>query len=224
MSQPLGSSLTISSEADWEWVEIKLISGAIKKFSVCIFYSVFAHFIHININRSTREHIKNNICAILNSYNKDGSGKFWATFSRRNVPKSHCIIGVKGMHVSAFDGFSQKSFFDRIRTQLVLWMHWSLFLCKTNKNYLRTRACPQMIVHLARQDPCWWRVESLRVFAGSVLQTIPTKWWSAPPWQIVSSQERAVFGVFSCFFFFAAAGCCLVGNLVAPLLDGLNDL
>jgi hypothetical protein len=89
-------------------------------FSVCIFYSVFAHFIHININRSTREHIKNNICAILNSYNKDGSGKFWATFSRRNVPKSHCIIGVKGMHVSAFDGFSQKSFFDRIRTQLVL--------------------------------------------------------------------------------------------------------
>lgn len=111
VSQPLGSSLTISSEADWEWVEIKLISGAIKKFSVCIFYSVFAHFIHININRSTREHIKNNICAILNSYNKDGSGKFWATFSRRNVPKSHCIIGVKGMHVSAFDGFSQKSFF-----------------------------------------------------------------------------------------------------------------
>ena len=120
--------------------------------------------------------------------------------------------------------FHKKVFFDRIRTQLVLWMHWSLFLCKTNKNYLRTRACPQMIVHLARQDPCWWRVESLRVFAGSVLQTIPTKWWSAPPWQIVSSQERAVFGVFSCFFFFAAAGCCLVGNLVAPLLDGLNDL
>ena len=52
-----------------------------------------------------------------------------------------------------------------------------------------------MIVHLARQDPGWWRVESLRVFAGSVLQTIPTKWWSAPPWQIVSSQqERTVFG------------------------------
>ena len=106
LNHMLGSSLTISlSEAVWEE-----ISGVLKKFSVCIFYSVFAHFIHININRSTREHIKNNICAILNSYNKDGSGRFWATFSRRNVPKSHCIIGVKGMHVSAFDGFSQKSF------------------------------------------------------------------------------------------------------------------
>ena len=136
--------------------------AALKKFSVCIFYSVFAHFIHININRSTREHIKNNICAILNSYNKDGSGQCLATFSRRNAPKMRCIMGVKGMHASAFDGFSQTSFSDRIRTQLVLWMHWSLFLCKTNKNYLRTRVCPQMIVHLARQDR-WW-VESLRVF------------------------------------------------------------
>merc|ERR1719391_1786229 len=36
-------------------------------------------------------------------------------------------------------------------------------LCKTNKNFLRTKVCPQMIVHLARQGPCWWRVESLQV-------------------------------------------------------------
>jgi len=78
---------------------------------VCIFYSVFAHFIHININRSTREHIKNNICAILNSYNKVVSGRFfWQHFEDKMRQKSRCIIGVKGMHVSAFDGFSQKSF------------------------------------------------------------------------------------------------------------------
>ena len=49
----------------------------LKTASLCIFYSVFAHFIHININRSTREHIKNNICAILNSYNKVVSGQFF---------------------------------------------------------------------------------------------------------------------------------------------------
>jgi hypothetical protein len=105
-----------SSEVDWE-----SISGAMKKFSVCIFYSVFAHFIHININRSTREHIKNNICAILNSYNKDGSGQCLATFSRRNVPKSHFALLVlkECMSVHLMD-FHKKIFFDRIRTQLVL--------------------------------------------------------------------------------------------------------
>merc|ERR1719391_1967769 len=36
-------------------------------------------------------------------------------------------------------------------------------LCKTNKNFLRTKVCLQMIVHFARQGPCWWRVESLQV-------------------------------------------------------------
>merc|ERR1719397_1890345 len=40
------------------------------------------------------------------------------------------------------------------------------------------------------------------------------------------SRALGVFGVFWSFFlsFLAAAGCCLVGNLVAPLLNGLNDL
>ena len=89
-----------SSEADWEGEMLNI------KFGVCIFYSVFAHFIHININRSTREHIKNNICAILNSYNKD----VWQHFQDKMCQKCGCIIGVKGMHVSAFDGFSQTSF------------------------------------------------------------------------------------------------------------------
>ena len=58
-----------------------------KKFSVCIFYSVFAHFIHININRSTREHIKNNICAILNSHNKVVSGQFFGNILRTKCAK-----------------------------------------------------------------------------------------------------------------------------------------
>jgi len=35
---------------------------------------------------------------------------FSATFEDKMRQKSRCIIGVKGMHVSAFDGFSQKSF------------------------------------------------------------------------------------------------------------------
>ena len=195
-----------------------------KKFSVCIFYSVFAHFIHININRSTREHIKNNICAILNSYNKDGSGQFLATFSRRNVPKSHCIIGVKGMHVSAFDGFSQKVFFDRIRTQLVLWMHWSLFLCKTNKNYLRTK--------LVRK---WLSISPDRTLAGGgsslceFLLAVSSKLFQLNGGQL-HHDRLSVLKSARClassrvFIFLAAAGCCLVGNLVAPLLDGLNDL
>merc|ERR1719273_2550284 len=40
------------------------------------------------------------------------------------------------------------------------------------------------------------------------------------------SRAHGVFGVLllSFFVFFASAGCCLVGNLVAPLLNGLNDL
>jgi len=39
------------------------------------------------------------------------------------------------------------------------------------------------------------------------------------------SRARGVFGLFFVFLsFLASAGCCLVGNLVAPLLDGLNNL
>merc|ERR1719445_2717003 len=39
------------------------------------------------------------------------------------------------------------------------------------------------------------------------------------------SRARGVFGLFLVFLsFLASAGCCLVGNLVAPLLDGLNNL
>merc|ERR1719391_250279 len=107
-------------------------------------------------------------------------------------------------------------------------------LCKTNKNFLRTKVCPQMIVHLARQGPCWWRVESLQVI---LLPVCPPNYSNIR--MVVSSTmtdcqfSRArgvvwrlvVFSVKTLFFvFFAAAGCCLVGNLVAPLLDGLNDL
>ena len=147
-------------------------SAAMKKFSVCIFYSVFAHFIHININRSTREHIKNNICAILNSYNKDGSGQFLATFSRLwNVSKiGFCIIGVKGMHVSAFDGFSQKVFFDWIRTQLVLWMHWSLFCVKRTKTI-----CEQEFVRK------WLSTSPDRTLDGGGSSLCECFCWQCPP-------------------------------------------
>jgi len=34
----------------------------------------------------------------------------WQHFQGEMRQKCRCIIGVKGMHVSAFDGFSQKSF------------------------------------------------------------------------------------------------------------------
>jgi len=91
-----------------------------------------------------------------------------------------------------------------------------------------------MIVHLARQGPCWWRVESLRVI---LLPVCPPNYSNIR--MVVSSTmtdcqfSRArgvvwrlvVFSVKTLFLsFFAAAGCCLVGNLVAPLLNGLNDL
>jgi len=35
----------------------------------------------------------------------------WQHFQGKMRQKCFCIIGVKGMHVSAFDGFSQTSFF-----------------------------------------------------------------------------------------------------------------
>ena len=146
--------------------------------------------------------------------------------------KSRCIIGVKGMHVSAFDGFSQKSFFDRIRTQLVLWLHWSL--CKSVK---RTKTIWRQI-DLSTND-CLARQTGPLMLCGrvsarlvaSVLQNNSNIKLavssSAPPWwQIRSSQERAVFGIarrLLCLVW-KIFGCCLVGNLVAPLLNGLNDL
>merc|ERR1719397_503228 len=80
-----------------------------------------------------------------------------------------------------------------------------------------------MIVHLARQDR--WRVESLRVF-------LPV---SSKLFQLYGGQlhhdRLSVLKSARCFWrllvfflsFLAAAGCCLVGNLVAPLLNRLND-
>merc|ERR1719397_249158 len=80
-----------------------------------------------------------------------------------------------------------------------------------------------MIVHLARQDR--WRVESLRVF-------LPV---SSKLFQLYGGQlhhdRLSVLKSARCFWrllvfflsFLAAAGCCLVGNLVAPLLNGLSD-
>merc|ERR550519_2171780 len=82
-----------------------------------------------------------------------------------------------------------------------------------------------MIVHLARQDPCW---ETGRVSASFLLAV------SSELFQLNGGQlhhdRLSVLKSARClassrvFVFLAAAGCCLVGNLVAPLLDGLNDL
>merc|ERR550519_2917932 len=82
-----------------------------------------------------------------------------------------------------------------------------------------------MIVHLARQDPCW---ETSRVSA-SFLLAVSSKLFQLNGGQL-HHDRLSVLKSARClassrvFIFLAAAGCCLVGNLVAPLLDGLNDL
>merc|ERR550519_2500832 len=82
-----------------------------------------------------------------------------------------------------------------------------------------------MIVHLARQDPCW---ETSRVSA-SFLLAVSSKLFQLNGGQL-HHDRLSVLKSARClapsrvFVFLAAAGCCLVGNLVAPLLDGLNDL
>merc|ERR1719476_376110 len=82
-----------------------------------------------------------------------------------------------------------------------------------------------MIVHLARQDPCW---QTGRVSA-SFLLAVSSKLFQLNGGQL-HHDRLSVLKSARClapsrvFVFLAAAGCCLVGNLVAPLLDGLNDL
>merc|ERR1711970_497550 len=82
-----------------------------------------------------------------------------------------------------------------------------------------------MIVHLARQGPGWWWVESLQDFL-----TVSSKLFQLYGGQLhhdrlsVLKSARCFWRLVVFFVFLATAGCCLVGNLVAPLLNGLNDL
>merc|ERR1711970_1170870 len=82
-----------------------------------------------------------------------------------------------------------------------------------------------MIVHLARQGPGWWWVESLQDFL-----TVSSKLFQLYGGQLhhdrlsVLKSARCFWRLVFFFVFLAAAGCCLVGNLVAPLLNGPNDL
>merc|ERR550519_95696 len=77
-----------------------------------------------------------------------------------------------------------------------------------------------MIVHLARQDPCW---ETGRVSA-SFLLAVSSKLFQLNGGQL-HHDRLSVLKSARClassrvFVFLAAAGCCLVGNLVAPLLN-----